>query len=161
MRLVSCRRGGITGVDFTASWRLLVDAVPRADGSGAAFALVYRFQPGVPIVDIGGRPMAVGAFSQVVLAAANVDVAETPDALKPVATVALLGGDRDADVARTAEAINLFRNLSRVRNETMEAVLHDCTAIIEGYWQIRTWLAAGSQERLQTAIVDAQILGLP
>jgi hypothetical protein len=159
-RLTSYRGGGLTSVDLGGGWwRLQVAAVPSARGAG--LGLVYRYPPAMPIVANGGSWLATSDFAQLALAVADVDLAAGVADLKPIADVAIAAGDRDKDVARVTEALNLFRNLPRVKEETMEVITRDVVAVVDGYWKLVAWHRAGCGDRIEVMVADAVIVGTP
>jgi hypothetical protein len=159
-RLSSYRGGGLTSVDLGGSWwRLLIAAVPSPRGAG--LGLVFRYPPAMPIVASGNSWISTAEYAQLALAVADVDLAEGVADLKPVAEVAIASGDRDKDVARVTEALNLFRNLPRVKEETMESITKDVVAVVDGYWKLINWHRAGCGERLEVVLADAVVVGSP
>jgi hypothetical protein len=162
-RLTSYRGGGITSCDLGSNWwRLQIAAVPS--GGRAGFALVYRYPPASPLIATGNptQPwISATEYAQLALAVADVDFAGEVADLKPVADVSIISGDREKDVARVSEAMNLFRNLPRLKDEALALALRDVVAVIDGYWAINRWHRAGCVERLEVTVADAVLVGAP
>jgi hypothetical protein len=159
-RLASYRGGGFTSVDLGGSWwRLQLAAVPSTRSAG--LGLVFRYPPAMPIAANAGQWVAMAEYAQLALAVADIALAESVDDLKPLAAVAIASGDRDKDVARATEALNLFRNLPRVKEETMDMITKEVIAVVDGYWQLQRWHRGGCVDRLEVVVADAVIVGTP
>lgn len=118
-----------------------------------------RFPPSVPIIFTpAGQPISTSEHAQWILATASLQIAQNVDEVKPIARVALLGGTRIADTERTTEAMKLFRNSPRLREETYQACLRDALAIIDGYWNIVDWFAHPTRERSEITCADARLI---
>ncbi len=157
-RLTSVRPGSMTSCDLGhGHWRLAISAVPV--GPKAGLGLVIRYPPPQPfLLPVGGQPIPLGDSAQWVFATATIDVAESPQELIPVAQAALERGSLDADKERTTEAMNLFRNKPRLREETFQACMRDTLALIEGYWSLVTWFQTSPRELRSLAVADAQLV---
>jgi hypothetical protein len=151
--MTSCDLGG-------GWWRLQIAAVPS--GGRAGFALVYRYPSATPLMSDGrGGWLVSSDYAQLALAVADVDFAEKVEDLKPVTDVAIISGDRDKDIARTTEAMNLFRNLPRLKEEALALALRDISAVIDGYWAINHWHREGCKHRIEVTVADAVLVGVP
>jgi hypothetical protein len=161
--LLTRRRGSFTSVDLgIGHWRFAIAAVPTTAGAG--LGLVLRWPPVVnayAFVQPGMSALPLGDNAQWVLVVAEVALAQTPADLEPVARVALENGSVDADVARTAEAMSLFRNMTRFREETLKAGIESTTALIRAYWQLSDWVMAAERQRVELSVGDATIVGTP
>lgn len=158
-RLTSQRPGALTSWDLgTGHWRLVVVAVPGA--RSPALALALRYPPNPPLVfSPTGAVIGLADHAQLVIATAPIEIAQAPGEVEPVARVALAGGSLEADIARTTEAMNLFKNNPRLRDETFQACLRDALAVIDGYWKIASWVQLPpGRERLEIACADARLI---
>lgn len=160
MRLISQRPGALTGVDLAApAWRLTIVA-GTADGKGA-LQLVYRFPPSVPFTVYNNQVMGFADYSQLIIASAAIEISQGAEDLKRVAAVALDGGTRAEDVRRISEAMALFRNLPRLREEAYKACVADATALVESYWNVVEWVTNEERTRQVWKVGDAQLVGVP
>lgn len=157
--VISRRPGGLRVVPLDGIGHLHVSAVtlsPNRYGFGLVWryptALPFLINPhaGVPPAYHGGAPnlyttmppfQDVREFQREVIAAARLDFAPEAAAIQRVADVALDSGSRDGDLARTAEALSLFRNLERLNEAAFTQAQADCAAIISAYWTLAEWIA--------------------
>jgi hypothetical protein len=138
-------------------WRLVISAVPM--GQKAALGLAIRYPPPQPfLLPVTGQPIPLGDYAQWVFATAPIDIAESPQELVPVAQAALERGSLEADKERTTEAMNLFRNKPRLREETFQACLRDTLALLDGYWSLVAWFQTMPREPRTLMIADAQLV---
>lgn len=160
-RLTSVRPGSTTSCDLgSGHWRIVVDAV--SVGGHPGLGLVFRYTPAVPFtITPAGAPLAFGDYAQYVLAATRIEIADNIDELKPVARVALERGTLEEDKARTSEAMNLFKNKPRIREETFQGCVRDAHAVISGYWALVMWFTEAERLRKEFPCGDARLVVEP
>lgn len=156
--MISVRPGSATSCDLSQGhWRLVV--VQAAAGGRGGLALALRYPSAMPLLfDPSGRPMAVAEFQQYVLAIASIEIADNAEDLRKVAEVALERGAHEADLERVTEAMSLFKNLPRLREETFQSCLKEARGIVDGYWAIVDWLRNATRTRAELKIADAQLV---
>ena len=162
--IVSRRPGGLRIVPLDGLGHLHIAATTLAP-KRYGFALAWRFPAAVPFLanpHVGDKPHYHGGepnlyagqplwqdvteFQREIIAAAPLDFASDSASVQRVADVALDTGTRAGDVARTAEALSLFRNLDRLNADAYNAAQAACATIVEAYWTIGEWLAAPQSE---------------
>jgi hypothetical protein len=161
--LVSRRPGGLRIVPMDGLGCLLITAVTVA--RHPAFALAWRYptalpfianphagtqqtDPRVPPNPWAGAPLwqDVRSFQTEVIAAAPIEFAPDTSSVQRVADVALDAGTREGDCQRTVEAMTLFRNLDRLREESLDAATQACVGIVQAYWVIAEWMSAPAEQ---------------
>lgn len=160
MRLLSQRPGALASVDLAApAWRLLI--IAGDVGGKGALQLVYRMPPAVPFTVSATAVLGFAEYHQLIVASTHIEIAQGVEDLKRVAAVALDGGTRADDVRRVSEAMALFRNLPRLREETYKACLADAVTLVEGYWNLVEWVLSDDRARVTWKLGDAQLVAVP
>lgn len=127
-----------------------------------SFSLLYRYPfytaPGTFRAD--GQPWLFST-STLTLARVQVPIAESLEALTRVTEVSLDGGSLEADVARMTEAYQLFKNDNRVRADRLDEAIKASAVVVQAYWSLRQWLAAGMTEKHEIDVVHTKLVCLP
>jgi hypothetical protein len=157
-RLISVRPGSVTSCDLgVGHWRIGASALP-VNGE-AALGLVLHYTPAAPFtITPQGVPVSFNGYAFHLLAAAAIDIAENVDELKGVADKMLEQGAQEEDHARATEAMNLFKNKPRIREETFQGCLRDTLALIDGYWSLVAWITSDPRARSTLQIADAKLV---
>lgn len=157
-RILSLVAGSITNVNLNqlAFWRLEIGSSQMVTSSGEtpAFTLFLRY-PSMLAATFGTQvtatyPATVQVYQMsnplITLARTAIPIAKELGELEQVTKVALEGGSRDLDAARTREAFNLFKNNVQIKGNAMESCIKDSIKIIDAYWDIRMWVENGFAE---------------
>lgn len=102
-----------------------------------------------------------GPGNIIALAKGHVRIAKDAGSLQKVAAVALDGGNLDADVARTTEALNLFRNDPKIKAEHFDEAVKVATKILTVYWQIKDWIISGMKDQINITMDESIIHCVP
>lgn len=159
-RIIACQPDGVAVADLGGIGRL---GLAGASWQGSpAFALSWSYPPS-PAVVVGpqGQLVSMAPYSQLSLVRCAVSVAQTTEEISKVAAAAMQGGSAEEAERRTQEAMELFKNLPRIRHEVLAACTTDVQAVLHLYWAVRGWLAEGFTEKKTVSACDHTLVLLP
>lgn len=139
MRLVAGRPDDTVVVDLSSG-------VYRAHiGVGAwhkipCLTLALGYPPNPAAVVVNGTLASLSSTAVVALARVPLDFAQSTEEVHRVAESAVSLGSQEGDVQRVKEAMNLFRNLPRIRLESLDAATAEAERLVIAYWALRTWM---------------------
>jgi hypothetical protein len=157
--VVACQPDGVAVADLRGTGRI---SLAGTVWQGApAFALVWRYPPNPAFLQGPQGPISLAPYSLTSLLRAPMAVAQKDEEVQRVAEAAMQGVTATAATVRLAEAMELFKNLPRVRAEVLASCTADAQTILATYWQVRDWLIAGASERREIDACDHHLVLLP
>jgi hypothetical protein len=154
--VVACQPDGVAVADLRGTGRIGLAGVVWQ--GAPAFALVWRYPPSPAFLMGPQGPISLAAYSLTSLVRAPMAVAQKDEEIQRVAEAAMQGRTAEAATTRLAEAMELFKNLPRVRAEVLASCSTDAQAILGAYWQLREWLVAGATERREFDVCDHHLV---
>jgi hypothetical protein len=140
-------------LDVPAVWMLGISAPPPQQAT----------TPPHLIVQVSYPPAESGLMfaSYLTLANLGMPVASAQADLYPVAHAMISQGSEEADIVRTTEAFQLFKNSPRAKQDILEACTNDGIRLVKVYWRLRRWLQAGAVETIEETVDQWTIKGTP
>jgi hypothetical protein len=158
--VVACQPDGVAVADLRGPGRMSLAGVTW-QGS-PAFALAWRYPPNpAALMRPDGVTVSLASFGVMALIRAPMAVAQHESEVQRVAEAAMQGGTVEAANQRLTEAMELFKNLPRVRQEVLASCIADAVTLLQAYWQIREWLAAGCSEKTTVEACSHRLVLLP
>lgn len=126
-----------------------------------ALALVVFYPPNPSCVAMGQQLVPLAPYSYTILLAAPLLIASRDGDLQKVVEASLSAKTKDEGVARVHEAMELFRNLPRVRSEVLAASTGYAVEIYSAYWEVSQWLMQPRPEPKTVTACEQTLLLLP
>lgn len=139
MRIVAGRPDDTVVVDLSSGvYRAYIGAGTWHKTPCLTLALGYPPSPAAVVVN--NTLTSLASMAVVALARVPLDFAQDIEAASRVSEAAVSMGTQEGDVQRVKEAMNLFRNLPRIRIEALDAATAEAERLVIAYWALRSWM---------------------